>query len=422
MLRSSCNTRMINRWLGLVISYPRIDEGAMLRLYEWGKNDPHTYVDKAATWEVNPKVHRNDPGIESDYQADPADARARYECLPKNAEQAFFEMPEKITECVDESRKPICEVIIDEMKRTITGNDGEPVEIKFVGPTMLDNPVPVPGYDYFLSCDGGLRGDSYAISVFHADKISDASPWICPNCASYKEQVYENGQIVYKSTLLQSATYVQITNDNIGMIKDYNPYQLEQEPISCGMCGENPMMVNPALGVLRWYKRMGGDKKDISINGRSLNIPHVYEDLLVEIKPFRATRATESNKPVDYISVQQFCDSLIRSLSISRSRFDPWNSASIVQGLQASTGTDVQEIGYGQAEQFKRARIVKAMTYSNLITLLPNTKRDTEWKRLMLKGSKIDHPTNGSKDLWDSETVAIWLAATSQCQELELRF
>ena len=167
---------------------------------------------------------------------------------------------------------------------------------------------------------------------------------------------------------------------------------------------------------------MGGDKKDISINGRSLNIPHVYEDLLVEIKPFRATRATESNKPVDYISVQQFCDSLIRSLSISRSRFDPWNSASIVQGLQASTGTDVQEIGYGQAEQFKRARIVKAMTYSNLITLLPNTKRDTEWKRLMLKGSKIDHPTNGSKDLWDSETVAIWLAATSQCQELELRF
>ena len=404
VLRSSCATRMKGRWLGIVISYPRREDGFMTKTYDWALKSPRCYASRAASWDVNLKISRDDPDIMDDYASDPADARARYECLPMATDAAFFDMPEKIAEAVDHDRKPIVEVVTEEFVRVITDHSGSPVEKFYIGATTVDVPSPVPGYEYFLSVDGGLTGDSYAIAVFHADKIDDAVGYFCPRCGSSDE-------------LKAGATYNRILPDNL---ESYKP-SLIGEQIFCGYCYETPASYNPVTGIIGWWKRAGGEGKQIEINGKKINLPHVYEDLLVEIKPFKATRVSEKNKPVDYLAVQKLCEDLIVGLRIGSSRFDPWNSASIVQGLQSSTGTDVQTISYTQPEQYKRARLVKSMLHANMITLIPNDKRDREWRQLSRNGMKIDHPktSSGSKDLFDAEAAAIWLAATSQCKTLE---
>ena len=38
----------------------------------------------------------------------------------------------------------------------------------------------------------------------------------------------------------------------------------------------------------------------------------------------------------------------------------------------------------------------------------------------MKKGDGVTHPTTCGKDLYDAESVAIWLAATYACQGLEI--
>ena len=79
-------------------------------------------------------------------------------------------------------------------------------------------------------------------------------------------------------------------------------------------------------------------------------------------------------------------------------------------------------IPFSAPEQFKRARLVKRLLYSNLLTLLPNEKRDSEWRRLQRHGERIDHPSGPgeSKDLFDAEAVAIYLAAVWKCGTMEV--
>ena len=414
ILRSSCNTRLKNRWVGMVISYPRVEGGFMMRLYDRACKEMAAmgdkssfYADRAATWEVRPDVSREDPGIRADYENDPVSAAALYETIPALTIDAFFEYPEKIDDAVDAARTP-CAYVTTEMLDlpTDSGKAGHYIT------ALLGHVVRTPGHAYFLGGDAGVHGDAYALSIFHVDETSDALGYLCPRCGTPENRTF--------------APY----SCQPGMSRV--PYN---EAIYCGHCSATPfeffeMAVVPG-GTMRldgWWVRSDianakADGGGVISNGRgsTFDVPHVYEDLLVRVKPIRATRPGEVNRPVFFPAIRTLCQGLIEGLGIRQARFDKWNTAEITQGLLQATGADVAEISFAMPEQYRRARLVKSMLYAAKVTLLPDAGRDKEWKRLQRQnGNRIDHPKqDGQKDCWDAESVAIWCAATSQCSNLE---
>jgi len=71
------------------------------------KEEPKTWFIKAATWEVNPTIKRED--LESEYIRNPVEARARFECEPPNMEDAYFRDPDSVREAFNYHDNPLDE-------------------------------------------------------------------------------------------------------------------------------------------------------------------------------------------------------------------------------------------------------------------------------------------------------------------------
>jgi intein/homing endonuclease len=71
------------------------------------KQEPKTWSIKAATWEVNPTIKRED--LESEYIRNPIEARARFECDPPNMEDAYFRDPDSVRKAFSYHDDPIDE-------------------------------------------------------------------------------------------------------------------------------------------------------------------------------------------------------------------------------------------------------------------------------------------------------------------------
>jgi hypothetical protein len=69
------------------------------------KNEPKTWSIKAATWEVNPTIHRHQ--LESEYIRNPIEARARFECEPPNMEDAYFRDPDLVRKSFLHAENPL---------------------------------------------------------------------------------------------------------------------------------------------------------------------------------------------------------------------------------------------------------------------------------------------------------------------------
>ena len=404
ILRTSASSRFSGYWGGFVISYPRVEGGFLMRLLERAKKEPSFHWDLAASWDVNLLISRASPDIQAEYDHDPTYAAALFECRPMATSDAFFEFAERIDDAVAAGREPLCYVTTEHLD--VPGENGK---IGHFVMAVAGNIVPTPGHVYFLGGDGGVKGDAFALAVFHTDEATDALAYICPRCGTSENRAFAS------YTCQPPMTRVPHDPD-----------------IYCGVCAitsEEFFQISFAGGgIMRldgwWVRsdvgRAGGVKIDDG-RGRSYDLPHITEDLLIQIKPIKATRPGEVNRLVNLPSTQELCRRLIEGLGIQKARFDPWQTNQLTQGLFESTGRDVGEISFGGPEQYRRARLVKAMLYAGNITLLPNTLRDREWKQLQRIGTgKVNHPEpNGSKDLYDAESVAIWCAATSQCSGLE---
>jgi hypothetical protein len=74
----------------ILLSFPRYKGDFIQQRYFDSRNngEPKTWSMKAATWEVNPTIKRED--LESEYVRNPIQARARFECEPPNMEDAYF--------------------------------------------------------------------------------------------------------------------------------------------------------------------------------------------------------------------------------------------------------------------------------------------------------------------------------------------
>lgn len=393
VLRSSANTRLRSRWVGMVLSYPRTKNGFMMRLYDRARGDSTFYADLAATWDVRPDVSREDPGIASDYAHDPTMARARYECQPMEAEETFFEYPERIDSAVDYRHVPVAivdsSVVVE--RGLVDGSMGE-----FIGGQVVSI-TPEPGRRYFMGCDAGLKEDAFALSIFSIPSNvaggGGGGRWLCPRCAS-------------------EASALLVDYGEPCIASELAPIPSE---VVCGGCGSSLEEWNSGKShtLAGWREsRAPEEVTPIEIDGQFVHVPRIREDLLLLWHPHRAMYPEDKNRPVDFLSVQAVCRELIQRLHIVQARFDPWNSASMVHSLQSETGADVREISFSQSEQLKRARLVKALLYSGLITLLPGyPQRVRQWKQLQRLGNRIDHPQHGSKDAYDAEAIAIWLAA-----------
>jgi hypothetical protein len=85
------------------------------------KNEPKTWTIKAATWEVNPTIEREQ--LESEYIRNPIEARARFECEPPNMEDAYFRDPDLVRKAFNYADSPIDEDD-SSFKRWFNGSDG----------------------------------------------------------------------------------------------------------------------------------------------------------------------------------------------------------------------------------------------------------------------------------------------------------
>src|SRR5690606_30618220 len=79
-LASSAGSRFGSRYLGLIISFRRVADGFMDRMYARSIEDGKQIIwDEGATWDIRPDKTREDPEISMHYRIDPIDAACKYE-------------------------------------------------------------------------------------------------------------------------------------------------------------------------------------------------------------------------------------------------------------------------------------------------------------------------------------------------------
>jgi hypothetical protein len=396
ILRSSAFTRFRSLHLGVIITYPRTEQGFALRQAERGLKSPDLFtVDIAGTSVIRPDFDMNDPQIVEEFENDPADANAKYNCKPMAGEGTFFDRADLVPECVDDNRPPCVEIEEKELSFALqNGNADEYVAI------FAHNVRRVPGHTYCLAIDAAESGDSYAVSVWHIDAVSNAAEWICPNCGR------EEG-------ILEAARYTRI-----GMA----PPLVEMGKLKCGICQQIPMVITPIAGLRGWHQREVPREDFVEMNGRRFPLPHLYEDFVVDVQPGKPKRQGGPKTPVHFPSMEAFAHEVLVGLKCQFMRCDPWQTVQMIQGLRSNTGKDVQKMSQSAPDQFQRARLAKTLLNHRMLTFRPHEKRDLEWKRRIRKKTSVNHPAGGSKDLYDAESMAIITLAIHANPDLEFAF
>ena len=95
----------------IAISYKRDDFDYMMVRYNETLNNKNVYRSHHATWEVNPRITRQD--LDTAYKQDPEDSERRYECKGSTSKTGYFKYKEKIKQSVNPLRhSPVLEEVI----------------------------------------------------------------------------------------------------------------------------------------------------------------------------------------------------------------------------------------------------------------------------------------------------------------------
>jgi len=91
----------------ILLSFPRYRGDFIQQRYDSSiaLDEPKTWAIKAATWEVNPTIEREQ--LESEYIRNPIEARARFECEPPHMEDAFFRDADLVRNAFNFAEDPI---------------------------------------------------------------------------------------------------------------------------------------------------------------------------------------------------------------------------------------------------------------------------------------------------------------------------
>ena len=91
----------------ILLSFPRYRGDFIQQRYDSSiaLDEPKTWAIKAATWEVNPTIEREQ--LESEYIRNPIEARARFECEPPHMEDEFFRDADLVRNAFNFAEDPI---------------------------------------------------------------------------------------------------------------------------------------------------------------------------------------------------------------------------------------------------------------------------------------------------------------------------
>lgn len=134
----------------ILLSFPRY-KGDFIQQRYFGaqeKNEPKTWFIKAATWEVNPTIEREQ--LESEYVRNPIEARARFECEPPNMEDAYFRDADLVRKAFLHGEDPIDEE--GNFKKWFNNKDG---------------------HTRFIHIDLGFKRDRSALCMVHCAGLKE---------------------------------------------------------------------------------------------------------------------------------------------------------------------------------------------------------------------------------------------------------
>ena len=142
------------------LSWPRFKGSFIQRRFEAGKLEERTYVacnpDGSAfsTWDFNPSKKKED--FKDFYDTDPILAKARFECDPPYARDAFIRDPIPVLRCFDADIDEKGDLFHSGMK-----NIRDETDLK-------------EGVYYYVHVDLGLRHSNAALAIAHKDKNEDS--------------------------------------------------------------------------------------------------------------------------------------------------------------------------------------------------------------------------------------------------------
>jgi hypothetical protein len=90
MMRSSAISRFPEVYKIIMISFTRYQGDYIMQAYDEGKDNPHWFVSSGATWEINPTKKREH--FDEEYKRNPEKAKAKFECKPPKAIDAYFKL------------------------------------------------------------------------------------------------------------------------------------------------------------------------------------------------------------------------------------------------------------------------------------------------------------------------------------------
>lgn len=137
----------------ILLSFPRYKGDFIQQRFmsAAAKEEPKTWTIKAATWEVNPTINRED--LESEYIRNPIEARARFECEPPNMEDAYFRDADLVRKAFNYGDDPVDEED-GTFKPWFNGSDGRV---------------------RFIHIDLGLKRDRAALCMVHSAGFKEIS-------------------------------------------------------------------------------------------------------------------------------------------------------------------------------------------------------------------------------------------------------
>lgn len=116
------------------------------------------------------------------------------------------------------------------------------------------------------------------------------------------------------------------------------------------------------------------------------------------------------NHPIDFLNVESVITSLFEThFPNSRSlHFDRWNTESIKHKLLNLGIYDCETLAFSNPEQLRYGRIFRHLVWNSACEYPDDPLLQKEMRQLMLlNNAKLDHPTGGSKDIWDALSICV---------------
>jgi hypothetical protein len=180
-LRTSAISRKLP-WLMVIISFPRMQGDWTIRKYDEAiediKNNPEESIfvaERGCTWEYNPRFVGEKTfkfekwevplTFQSDFLSNPADSKMRYCTEPPLTVNAFFYVPQRIYDAVDDNITNLIEV--EEIIETLTDSNGKPV--RYITQKVLSSSLIDKTKAFTAHIDLSIRKDSTALGVGHGE-------------------------------------------------------------------------------------------------------------------------------------------------------------------------------------------------------------------------------------------------------------